>query len=268
MLLNAKHFGRAGHIGLYGCLIVVSIFLLAPIIFLGLLSLGSSPFLIFPPPHWTFKWYLQFFTSPDWLASIMNSLEIAAGTAVLATILGVPASFGLIRGNYPGKKILNAYFMLPMIIPVIVIAIAIYSVFLKLGLTGTYIGFVLAHTVLALPFVIICVTTALRSFNHDIERAAIICGVPSGRAKVTVTLRTVLIGVLSGTLFAFLISWDEVVIAMFMSSPTLQTLPIKMWSTLRLQLNPLVAVAGVLLALLSVFAMASAALAAKFAKTS
>jgi putative spermidine/putrescine transport system permease protein len=187
--------------------------------------------------------------------------------SLLATALGIPASFGLVRGRFPGRKMLNAYFMLPMIVPVIVVAIAVYSIFLQLGLTGTFIGFVLAHTILALPFTIISITTALRGFEQDIERAAIICGANPMRAKVTITLRNLLVGVSSGALFAFLISWDEVVIALFMSTPSMQTLPIKMWTTLRLELNPLVAVAGSLLALLSLVAMGAIVLVVRWGGT-
>lgn len=264
MLLDSRHLGWTGK-ALFVWLVCVVIFLLAPIIFLGVLSLDSSQWLTFPPPHLTLHWYHRFFTDQGWLNAIKTSLEVGSSVALFATLLGVPASFGLVRGKFPGKKALNAYFVLPMIIPVIVIAIALYSIFLKLGLTGTFIGFVLAHTVLALPFTIILTTTALRGFDEDIEKAAIICGASPFRSKTTITMRNILIGILSGALFAFLISWDEIVVALFMASPTLQTLPIKMWTTLRLELNPLVAVAGTLLALLSITIMSVIGLAQSWA---
>lgn len=254
MLLDPRHLGWTGK-ALFGWLVVMVIFLLAPIVFLGILSLDSSQWLTFPPPHLTLKWYERFFTDQSWLDAVTVSIEVGASVALFATLLGVPASFALVRGRFPGRNALNAYFVLPMIVPVIVIAIALYSIFLKLGLTGTYLGFVLAHTVLALPFTIILTTTALRGFDEDIEKAAIVCGASPFRAKTTITMRNIIIGILSGALFAFLISWDEIVVAIFMASPTLQTLPIKMWTTLRLQLNPLVAVAGTLLALLSITIM-------------
>jgi putative spermidine/putrescine transport system permease protein len=260
MLLDFHHMGACLRNMLLGFVGLVTAFLLLPVVFIVLLSFGSSRWLAFPPPGWTLKWYEALLADPSWLDAALTSACIAAMTAVLAVIIGLLASFALVRGTFRGRELLRGALLTPMVLPVVVFAIAIYAFFLKLGLGGTTIGFVFAHTVLALPFAIIPIATALEGFDKSIEDAAIICGASPLEARLRVTLPSIKIGIFSAAIFSFLASWDEVVVAIFMASPTLQTLPVKIWSSLRQDLSPVIAAASSLLVLLTLLLMIVTAL--------
>jgi putative spermidine/putrescine transport system permease protein len=259
MLLNRESMGGVRH-GLYVVNSIIAVFLITPIIFIVLLSFGSSPWLAFPPPDWTLRWYQELFASPEWLAALLNSLRIAGTVAILALAIGVPAAFAVVRGRFPGRDALAVLFASPLIVPLVIIGIALYGLFLKLGMAGTFISFVLCHTVIALPFPIITTTNALRGFDENLEKAAIVCGASRLQALTRVTLPTIAPGIIAGGLFAFLISWDEVVLAIFMTSSELQTLPVKMWSALRLDLSPVIAAAATLMIALTLVLLAGRAL--------
>ena len=177
------------------------------------------------------------------------------------------ASFGLTRGTFRGREALRALFLTPMILPVVVLAVALYAFFLRLHLNGTFIGFVLAHLVIALPFSIIAISNALERFDRDIETAAIVCGASPLEAKIRVTLPGIRLGLISAAIFSFLASWDEVVIAIFMASPDLQTLPVRIYGTLRQDLSPVIAAVSTLLIALTAGLMALAAFLRKDARS-
>jgi len=259
MLLDYDRMGwlRVALLGFTG---LVAAFLLLPVVFIVLLSFGSSRWLAFPPPGWTLKWYQELFADPAWLEAALTSARIATMTAILAVVIGLLASFALVRGQFRGREILRGLLLTPMVLPVVVFAIAIYAFFLRLGLGGTTIGFVIAHTVLALPFAIIPIATALEGFDKSIEDAAIVCGASPLEAKLRITLPSIRIGIFSAAIFAFLASWDEVVVAIFMASPTLQTLPVKIWGSLRSDLSPVIAAASSLLVGLTLALMVVTAL--------
>jgi putative spermidine/putrescine transport system permease protein len=229
----------------------VLIFLLLPIVIIPLLSFGSSPWLQFPPPGWTFKWYDQLFSSSDWLIPILNSLKVAVAVVILSLVLGIPISIALVRGRFPGRNLLNALFLTPMIFPYIIFAIAIYGLFLKLGLNGTFIGLIITHTILALPFVVINITNSLRAVDVAIENAALSCGANPFTVFWRITLPLIKAGAASGAVFAFIVSWDEVIVAIFVTDPSTVTLPIKIWSSLRLDLSPVIAAVSTILLVLS-----------------
>lgn len=260
MLLSPNAIGGRLRAGLYLTTGAIAAFLLLPIVFIVLLSFGSSQWLVFPPPGWTLKWYEQFFANPQWMASALTSLKVAILTTVCAVALGLPCAFALVRGKFPGREALYALFTLPMIVPLVIIAVAIYALFLKLGYTGTLLAFVISHTIVALPFTIISIINSLKLFDQSIEDAAVICGASRLQAIVKVTFPAIRPGIVAGALFAFLVSWDEVVLSVMMASPELQTLPVKMWSTLRQDLTPVIAVASTLLIGLSIAIMLIAAL--------
>ncbi|TIL41433.1 MAG: ABC transporter permease [Mesorhizobium sp.] len=259
MLLDYDRLGwlRAALLGFTG---LVAAFLLLPVVFIVLLSFGSSRWLAFPPPGWTLKWYEELFADPAWLEAALTSARIATMAAILAVVIGLLASFALVRGQFRGRNVLRGLLLTPMVLPVVVFAIAIYAFFLRIGLGGTTAGFVIAHTVLALPFAIIPITAALEGFDKSIEDAAIVCGASPFEAKLRVTLPAIKIGIFSAAIFAFLASWDEVVVAIFMASPTLQTLPVKIWGSLRQDLSPVIAAASSLLVLLTLSLMIVTAL--------
>ncbi|RWB71538.1 MAG: ABC transporter permease [Mesorhizobium sp.] len=259
MLLDYDRLGWL-KVALLGFTTLVAAFLLLPMVFIVLLSFGSSRWLAFPPPGWTLKWYEDLFADPSWIEAALTSARIATMTAILAVAIGLLASFGLVRGDFRGREILRGLLLTPMVLPVVVFAIAVYAFFLRLGLGGTTAGFVLAHTVLALPFAIIPIATALEGFDKSIEDAAIVCGASPLQAKLRITLPSIRIGIFSAAIFSFLASWDEVVVAIFMASPTLQTLPVKIWGSLRSDLTPVIAAASSLLVALTLALMIVTAL--------
>jgi putative spermidine/putrescine transport system permease protein len=259
MLLDYDRMGWL-KIALLGFTALVAGFLLLPVVFIVLLSFGSSRWLAFPPPGWTLKWYQELFADPAWLDAALTSARIATMTAILSVVIGLLASFALVRGNFRGREILRGLLLTPMVLPVVVFAIAIYAFFLRLGLGGTSIGFVIAHTVLALPFAIIPIATALEGFDKSIEDAAIVCGASPLEARLRITLPSIRIGIFSAAIFSFLASWDEVVVAIFMASPSLQTLPVKIWGSLRSDLSPVIAAASSLLVGLTLALMVVTAL--------
>lgn len=247
--------------------LLVGAYLLLPILLIVALSFGSSQWLQFPPPGWTLRWYEQLFDDPEWIGSFLTSFKIAAVVTVLSVGIGLTASFGLTRGTFRGRQALRALFLTPMILPVVVLAVALYAFFLRLHLNGTFIGFVLAHLVIALPFSIIAISNALERFDRDIETAAIVCGASPLEAKIRVTLPGIRLGLISAAIFSFLACWDEVVIAIFMASPDLQTLPVRIYGTLRQDLSPVIAAVSTLLIALTAGLMALAAFLRKDARS-
>ena len=259
MLMNFDKLGAWRWIlGLICGLMVL--FLLLPILFIVALSFGDSRWLIFPPPGWTTKWYGELFADSRWLSAMLTSAKIAVIVMVLSVGLGLLASLALVRGKFRGRAVLRGFFLTPMVLPVVIIAVALYAAFLRLGLNGTFIGFVIAHLIVALPFAIITISGALETFDPAIEDAAILCGASPWEARFRVTLPAISHGLFSAAIFSFLISWDEVVLAIFMASPTLQTLPVKVWTTLRQDLTPVIAAASTLLVALTIILMIVAAL--------
>ena len=259
MLLSYRHLGGLG-VALWAITILVCLFLLVPIVFIAALSFGSSQWLVFPPPSWTLKWYRELAADPRWLEAALTSAKVGLLSAALAVFLALMASFALVRGSFRGRGLLRALLLTPMVLPVIVFAVAIYALFLRVGLNGTLVGFVLAHTVLAFPFAVIPIVNSLESFDKSIEDAAVLCGASPLQAKLKITLPAIRIGLFSAAVFAFLISWDEVVVAIFMASPDLQTLPVRIWGALRQDLSPVIAAASTILVVFTLLVMAAAAL--------
>lgn len=266
MLLDFEKLGAWKWL-LLGVTTLVCLFLILPIVFIAALSFGSSQWLIFPPPSWTTRWYGELFADPRWLSSAWTSLKIALIVTVLSVVIGFLAALGLNRGHFIGKETLRALFLTPMILPVVVLAVALYAFFLKIGLAGTMLGFIIAHLLIALPFSIISIGNALEGFDKSIEEAAILCGASPWEARLRVTVPAISHGLFGAAVFSFLASWDEVVLAIFMASPTLQTLPVKIWSTLRQDLTPVIAAASTLLILFTMLLMIIAAVVRKGRKS-
>lgn len=254
MLLDFDRLGPLRWM-LLGVGAAVSLFLLLPVLFIVALSFGNSQWLMFPPPGWTLQWYSQLFSDPGWLDSLMTSVELGLVVMVLSVALGLFASLALTRGNFRGRAVLKALFLTPMVLPVVVLAVALYGFFLRIGLTGTLVGFVIGHLIIALPFSIIAISNSLEGFDTSLEDAALICGAGPLEVKWRVTLPAIRLGLFAAAIFSFLASWDEVVVSIFMSSPLLQTLPVRIWSTLRQDLTPVIAAASSLLVGLTVVLM-------------
>jgi putative spermidine/putrescine transport system permease protein len=229
---------------------VVATWLVAPSLIVIPLSFTDRPSFVFPPTGWSTQWYVNFFTDPSWLWSLEASIRVGLLVAVVATICGTAAAVAFSRTRFFGDQGLRALLLSPMIVPVIVVSIGIYAIYLRLNLLGTTLGFVVAHSVLALPFVIIPVSASLQGFDRRLEDAAAICGASKWTTFRTITLPQVAPGVLSGALFAFATSFDEVVLSLFIQSPYLQTLPVRMYSSITRDTDPTIAAAAtVILAL-------------------
>jgi putative spermidine/putrescine transport system permease protein len=219
----------------------VAIFLVAPTLIVIAMSFGSSRFLTFPPTDLSLQWYRNFFESDDWRTPTITSLKVAALTAVTATVLGTMGALGVVRGRFPGRRLVQAVFVAPLIVPVVVVGIGVFLVFTRWHLTGSILGLVVGHTVLAIPFVVVTVGASLQGVDPVYERAAASLGAGPLMTFARITLPLILPGVLIGALFAFAISFDEVVVAIFLTSPTVHTLPVQMWSTIRDNIDPTMA---------------------------
>lgn len=230
---------------------VIAAFLVAPTLVIIPLSLTSVNSLRFPPPGWSLRWYEQFLGQTMWLDAAATSIQVAVATALIATALGTLAALALVRGRFRGRAVLAACFLSPIIIPVVVIAIGMYFVFASWRLVGSPPALIAAHTVIALPFVIVNVGSTLRALDPNLELAARSLGADPAVAFRRVALPLILPSISTGALFAFVTSWDEVVIAIFLSSPLVRTLPVVMWSQVRTEVSPTLAAAATLLTIVT-----------------
>ena len=224
-------------------------FLMAPTLVVVPMSFTASNSLTFPPEGFSTRWYEKMVTDPQWSTGFFNSAQVAFLTAILATSLGTLAALGTVRGQFPGRGAINGLILSPLIVPVIIIAIGMFSVFVRWKIAGSLPGLVLAHTALAVPFVVVNVATSLRTIDRNLELAAQSLGAGPIRTFRRITLPLILPGVLAGGLFAFITSWDEVVVSIFLTSARFRTLPVEMWEQVRQVVDPTVAaVATTLLA--------------------
>jgi putative spermidine/putrescine transport system permease protein len=227
--------------------ILVMLFLIAPLFIVVPLSFSRDPFFTLPVQEYSLRWYADFFGNPRWVNAIINSAVAAVLTTILATTLGTLAALGISRPDFPGRRLIMALLISPMIVPVVIVAVGSYLLFGQFGLTNTRTGLVLVHTALATPFVVITVTATLSTYDTSLTRAALSLGAPPLSAFLRVTLPSILPGVVSGGIFAFAISFDEVVVALFMTAAEQRTLPVQMFSGIRDQINPTIMAAATVL---------------------
>ena len=227
-------------------------FLIAPVLLLIPMSLGSAEIIEFPPSQIGLDQYRKFFSHPAWQSAVLNSLQISAMTAVVSSFLGVLASLGLVWGKFKGKGLINAFIISPMIVPIIVMALAFYISLAKLGLIGTKLGLVLAYTPLTLPFSVLPISATLRGFDRSLENAARILGASRFQTFIKVTFPIIRPGIFTGAIFAFMIAFDEVVIALFICGTTAVTLPKKMWDVIRYEVEPMLPAISTLLFMLAI----------------
>lgn len=227
--------------------VLVAVLMIAPTLIVIPMSFTNKKSFHFPPEGWSTEWYSNFFSNPAWIDSTVLSLKVAAIVVVLATTLGTIAAFALTRGRGRWRTPVRALLAAPMIVPGVISAIAIYYVFLHWHLTEKLFGFVLAHTILAIPLVMIAVSASLSGFDQHLERAAASLGAGPVATFRQVTLPLILPGVLSGALFAFLTSFDEAIISLFLSGPGGRTLPVQMFTSVTTVVDPTIAAASTLL---------------------
>jgi len=230
---------------LFGLLMVF--FLIAPLVAILPLSLTSSIFLEFPIPSLSLRWFEELVNANVWRLSIINSLIIGSGTTLLATLLGTLAALGL-RGT--GASVLFAccrtLFLLPMVVPAVVLGVGMQLMFVRYGLVNSHLGVIIAHTVVAVPFVLVNVSATLAGVDPILERAASSLGAPPPVTLVKVTLPLALPGIISGAVFAFATSLDEVVLTLFVAGPGQRTLARQMFSSLKENISPAIAAAAAL----------------------
>jgi putative spermidine/putrescine transport system permease protein len=224
--------------------LLVALLLLAPTLVVLPMSFSASSVFEFPSSHWSLHWYAEFFTAPQWLASVRNSLEAALLAAVLATVLGVPAALGLDRLSRRTRGALRLLMLTPVITPGIAYAVAVYGVFLRWGLSGSLTGVVCVHTAIALPFVIVAVGISLANYGPALDQAAQSLGAGTLAVLWSVTLPLIRLGAACGFVLAFVASFDESVIALFLQGPDFHTLPVQMYDSITQQVDPTIAAAS------------------------
>jgi putative spermidine/putrescine transport system permease protein len=227
--------------------IVVALFLVLPLFVVVPMSFSTSASFAFPPPGYSLGFYKQFFGSEEWLIPLANSLIIASATAVITLALTVPAAMGFLRYRLRGADAFNLVLMLPLITPHMVAALAYYGFLVKFALLGTHLGVIIAHIALCIPVCFLCVAAALKSFDISLERAAMSLGAGPLKTFFLVTFPVLRPGLMVGALFAFLYSFDEPVVALFISGRDAATLPKKMFESIRLEADPVIAVVSTIL---------------------
>ena len=235
--------------------VAVLFYLVVPIFAIIPLSFTSGSLLIFPIPEFSVKWYQDFATNPLWTRATFNSVFIALATTIAATFLGTLAALGLNRASGRVRRIVAALLIAPLVVPVVIMAVAFYYFLSALNLTGTAPGLILAHTLLALPFVVITVSAAMKGFDTNMLRAGASLGAPPFMVFRKITFPLIFPGILSGAIFAFATSFDETVVALFIGSAELRTLPRQIFSGVTESVTPTIAAAAVVLLTVSVSLM-------------
>ncbi len=236
----------------------VLLFLIAPLLVVIPLSFNAEPYFSFTdkmltlqPDGFSLRWYRDIAENPQWLEAMQNSLLIGLCSTALATVLGTLAAMGLARSNMPLRDFFMALLISPLIVPIVISAAGMYFFYAAIGLAQTTPGLILAHTALGVPFVVITMTATLSGFDHNLIRAASSLGADPVTTFFRVTLPLVAPGMISGALFAFAASFDEVVTVLFLGGPEQRTIPLQMWSGIREQISPTILAVATLLIVFS-----------------
>jgi putative spermidine/putrescine transport system permease protein len=238
---------------------LVFFFLIAPILVIIPLSFNVQPYftytremLTLDPDGYSLRWYRDFWNSAAWMSSIRNSVIIGVFATLIATVLGTLAALGLSRREMPFRGLIMGLLISPMIVPLIISAAGMFFFYSSIGLAGTLPGVIMAHAALGTPFVIITVTATLVGFDHSLTRAAASLGASPTTAFRKITMPLILPGVISGALFAFITSFDEIVIVLFLAGVEQRTIPREMWSGIREQISPTILAVATVLVLFSI----------------
>ena len=255
---------RSWHLGFRVICALVLFFLIFPLFVIVPLSFNALPYFTFTPDMLAFKasgystqWYREFFTDPNWQGAVRNSVIIALASTFVAVTLGTLAALGLSRKEMPARSLIMGLLISPMIVPLIISAVGMFFFYSRLGLQGSHIGVILAHAALGTPFVVITVTATLVGFDTTLLRAATSLGASPTIAFFRVTLPMILPGVVSGGLFAFITSFDEVVVVLFVGSFRQRTIPWKMFSGLRENISPTILAVATCLIVVSIALLVS-----------
>lgn len=255
----SAELGKAGGIGRFRIgrflLAVVAgavlLFLCLPIAIVVPMSFSSASSLEFPPPGFSLRWYHSFLGDPRWLEAAQMSILVSAAASAAALLLGSIAAYGLVRGRFRGRALLEGNFVAPLIVPPVITAVALYMFFAQVGLLGTIVGLIIGHTILGVPYVVLLMSVAIRSFDVRIEQVALSLGASWSRMFRTILLPNLLPSVFAAWIFAFIISFDEVIVTLFLAG-AYDTIPKRMFNELVLQINPTITAIATLLIALSV----------------
>lgn len=245
----ATPLDKAGWWALRLFCVAVLVYLLAPILVIMPLSFSDSSFLVYPIHGWSLKWYENLFGSEEWARAARNSFIVAPAATLIATVLGTTAAVGLARTSFPFKGLLMSLLIAPMVVPIVVVGVSTYLFFAPLGLADSYLGLIVVHAALGAPFVLTTVLATLQGFDHNLVRASLGLGETPMRSFFRITLPVIAPGVVSGALFAFATSFDEVVVALFLAGPEQLTLPRQMFNGIRENISPTIAAVATLLIL-------------------
>jgi putative spermidine/putrescine transport system permease protein len=242
---------RVWYFALRGLAVLTLLYLILPVLAIVPLSFSSSTFLVYPIPGWSMRWYQNLIASDEWRMAAKNSFIVAPSATVVATFLGTLAAIGLTKANFRGKALLMAILISPMIVPVVVVGVGMYLFFAPIGLANTYIGLILAHASLGVPFVVTTVAATLQGFNYNLVRASLSLGANPVKTFFRITLPVIAPGVISGALFAFATSFDEVVVTLFLAGANQTTLPRQMFTGIRENISPTIAALATILIVFS-----------------
>lgn len=238
---------------------LIFVFLIMPILVIIPLSFNVEPYftftsgmLNFEPEAYSFRWYNDFINNTQWTHSVKNSFIIAFASTILATTLGTLAALGLSKPYMPYRSVVLGILISPMIVPVIISAAGMYFFYSNIGLDQTFVGIILAHAALGTPFVVITVTATLVGFDDTLTRASANLGAGPTRTFLKITLPLILPGVISGALFAFITSFDEVVVVLFLAGFEQRTIPRQMWAGIREQISPTILAVATILVIISI----------------
>lgn len=253
-----RYVRKLNRLLLAGTAIGVLLFLVLPVFIVIPMSFSESSSLQFPPQGFSLRWYAQVFSDASWLAAMKTSIVLAVLSSTLALVLGGLGAYGLTRGTFKGRDLLQSNFIAPLIIPSVILAVALYMALAAAGLLGSFFGLLLAHTLLGVPYVVLIMSVAIRAFDVRIEQVAFTLGASWTAMFTRVLLPNLLPSAAAAWIFAFVTSFDEVVITNFVAG-TYETIPKRMFNELILQVNPgITAIATVLIGV-SVVLMAAAA---------
>lgn len=226
---------------------VVAAILVAPSLIVIPQSLNDKKSLAFPPEEWSLRWYESFFSDPDWMSALLNSLRIGLLATLVAMVVGMGVALALVRGRLPLRGAVYGLVLLPLLIPMVVYAIGTYSTFLDWKLVGESLGFVLAHAVLALPFVVIPLMAGLASYDSRLDDAAASLGASRVTTFFRVSVPVLMPSVAAAALFGFVTSFDEITVALFLSTPRISTLPVQMYTAVTRNIDPTIAAASTII---------------------
>ena len=233
--------GRAAYLALNGAIVT---FLLAPIAIVAVFALNPTPYISFPPVGVTLRWFEKFFSSPDFMNALWLSLKVAVAVLILSMVIGAACALALARGNLPGARVLTAFFMSPLMLPAILTGLALFQIYLLAGIGRPVWGLIMGHTLVAVPYVLRTTLAVLHNFDRRVEEAAAILGASPIRIFFEVTLPLIRPGVIAGGIFAFIVSFDQFPISLFLVLPKGETLPVVLFNYMKFDLDGAIAAAS------------------------